>query len=54
MTDINDVDRGNFRQVTLSSLNESVGIISTYAFEDLNFLSDKALSLLKELKREDK
>jgi len=41
---------GNIRQISISSLNQSVIVLSSFEKEDIIFLSKKALMLFKKIK----
>lgn len=41
---------GHIRQINISSLNESVNILSSHDSESMDYLTDKALELLHKIK----
>jgi len=50
----NENDNSHIRQVSLSNLNQSVLLVSTYRNEDMDFLICRALKVLQELKEIEK
>ena len=49
---MSEKNNGNndIRQVNISSLNESVNLLSSYPDESMNYLTDKAISLLDRIR----
>lgn len=44
----------NIRQINISSLNESVNLLSSYEEEDMKYLTDLAVDLLSKIKNGEK
>lgn len=44
----------HIRQVSISSLNESINLVSSYKDETLDVMSKKAVALLHEIHEDDK
>ena len=44
----------NYRHVTIATLNESVQLVSSHSSETMDYLTEKALYILKMVKKGDK